>query len=88
MREISFIEYLKHFFTNVDAANNEILNTKDTLKVKELINLIDVVSNDGIVTIFEFNKILKFFNEFKYTYMSTGKEIEKVKKNLGININN
>lgn len=66
----------------------ELNSKKDTLKVKELINLIDVASNDGIVTIFEFNKILKFFNEFKYTYMSTGKEIEKVKKNLGININN
>lgn len=66
----------------------ELNSKKDSLKVKELINLMDVASNDEIVTIFEFKKILKFFNELKYTNMSTGKEIEKVKINLGININN
>ncbi len=81
-------EYMKKNNTNSLKFYIELNSKKDSLKVKELINFIDAASNDGIVTIFEFNKIQKNLNELKDTYMSTGKEIEKVKTNLGININN
>lgn len=64
----------------------ELNNKKESPNVKELVNLINLASEDEIVNRFEFNKIQKNLNELKETYMSTNKEIEKVKTNLGINI--
>lgn len=64
----------------------ELNSKRDSLKVKDLISLIDTSTNDGIVTIFEFNKIQENLKELEDTYISTSKEIEKVKTNLRINI--
>lgn len=64
----------------------ELNSKRDSFKVKELISLIDMSTNDGIVTIFEFNKIQENLKELEDTYISTSKEIEKVKTNLRINI--
>lgn len=61
---------------------------KESAKVKEVINLINSATKDGVVTLFEFKEIQKNLMKLEDERLSTYKEVEKVEKNLGVKINN